>query len=59
MTKDCAHAYRGTALNYRRAGYGMKSQIDRAVLVSMPYSYWVTDTGVEFIKRYATGADVA
>ncbi len=25
----------------------------------MSFTYWVTDTGVEFIKRYATGADIA
>ena len=25
----------------------------------MSFTYWVTDAGVEFIKRYATGADIA
>ena len=25
----------------------------------MSFTYWVTDAGVEFIKRYATGVDIA
>lgn len=25
----------------------------------MSFTYWVTDAGLEFIKRYATGADIA
>lgn len=25
----------------------------------MTFTYWVTDAGVEFIKRYAEGADIA
>jgi len=25
----------------------------------MSFTYWVTDTGVEFIKRFASGGDIA
>jgi len=25
----------------------------------MSFTYWVTETGVDFIKRYAAGADIA
>ena len=25
----------------------------------MTFTYWVTDAGVEFIKRFASGADIA
>lgn len=39
--------------------FDIKSDSGYSKSFPMTFTYWVTDTGVEFIKRFASGADIA
>ena len=40
-------------------GFLVKSSSGLERNFPMTFTYWVTDVGVDFIRRYATGADIA